>query len=155
MVQMTETANAAIGYSELSDAHVLKDEGSFGAHHYGRLQLVVRRTEGCWLYTQDGRKYLDCLAAYSAANQGHHHPSIVRAVKEALDGQYASVISNVVYTDVLGSFLTKIGTTVPQLAPSFGNEGNKSLIKNGGVEARALPSLPRAPRGRRSGPGSR
>lgn len=135
MAQMTDTEKKTFGFSGLDDSHVLKDESTFGAHHYGRLQLVVRRTEGCWLYTQDGNKYLDCLAAYSAANQGHHHRSIVQAVKDALDGQYGSVISNVVYTDVLSSFLTKISSLVPQLAPSFGQDGNKTLIKNGGVES--------------------
>jgi ornithine--oxo-acid transaminase len=53
----------------------------------------------------------------------------------ALQGNYGSVISNVVYTDPLGLFLEKVATFVPQLAPRFGNNGNKVLPKNGGVES--------------------
>ncbi|UCC44267.1 MAG: ornithine--oxo-acid transaminase [Candidatus Zixiibacteriota bacterium] len=110
-------------------------EQDFGAHHYGRLDVVVKSTEGCWLTDVNGKRYLDCLAAYSAANQGHHHPKIVQAVKDALDGKYASVISNVVYTDQLALFLKKTAELVPQLGPRFGNHGNKVLPKNGGVES--------------------
>jgi ornithine--oxo-acid transaminase len=108
---------------------------TFGAHHYERLGLVVRKTEGAWLYDTEGNKYLDCLAAYSAANQGHHHPRIVRAVVDALRGSYGSVISNVLYTDSLGLFVEKLSKLVPQLGPRFGKKGNKTLLKNGGVES--------------------
>jgi ornithine--oxo-acid transaminase len=124
-----------VGYSDLSDKKILDMEHASGAQHYGRVGLVVRRTEGAWLYDAEGNKYLDCLAAYSAANQGHHHPRIVKAVKEALDGQYASVISNVVYTDALSLFLNKVSNLLPQLGPRFGKNGNKTLPKNGGVES--------------------
>ena len=91
--------------------------------------------EGAWLYTQDGRKILDCLAAYSAANAGHHHPKIVAALVKALQDGYASVISNVVYTDVLSLFLKRVSQLVPQLGTRFGANGNKALPKNGGVES--------------------
>jgi len=124
-----------IGFSQLSDKQVLDIEHTSGAQHYGRIGLVVRRAEGLWLYDADGNKYLDCLAAYSAANQGHHHPKIVKAVKDALDGQYAGVISNVVYSDPLAIFLDKVSNMVPQLGPRFGANGNKTLPKNGGVES--------------------
>lgn len=130
-----KTLNTVAGYSTVSDKEILDFEHVHGAHHYGRLDLVVRRAEGVWLHTQDGKKYLDCLAAYSAANQGHCHPKITRALVEALQGQYASVISNVVYTDALGLFLKKLSTMVPQLAPSMPAKGNKVLPKNGGVES--------------------
>lgn len=130
------TTNAQItGFSQASDSEVLQTEQTFGAHHYGRLQVVVRQTEGCWLTDINGKKYLDCLAAYSAANQGHHHPKIVSAVVQALQGNYGSVISNVVYTDSLALFLKKVANLAPQLAPRFGNKGNKVLPKNGGVES--------------------
>lgn len=126
---------AAFGYSTLSDHDVFAHESKFGAHHYGRLPMAVRKAEGVWLTSIDGTTYLDCLAAYSAANQGHHHPRIVAALKDALDGHYASVISNVVYTDVLAIFLEKLATMVPQLGTRWGANGNKVLPKNGGVES--------------------
>jgi ornithine--oxo-acid transaminase len=135
---MTDTKTltpAAFGFSQVPDNDILCLEHTSGAHHYGRLRLIVRKTEGCWLTARDGKKYLDCLAAYSAANQGHHHPRIVQTAKDALDGHYASVISNMVYTDALGLFLNKISSLVPQLAPRVGSKGNKTLPKNGGVES--------------------
>jgi len=124
-----------IGYSQCSDDEILNSMGTYGAHHYDRLPLVVRKTEGAWLYDDKGNKYLDCLAAYSAANQGHHHPRIVKAVTEALHGGFGSVISNVVYTDSLGLFVKKLSSLVPQLGLRFGQNGNKTMLKNGGVES--------------------
>lgn len=122
-------------FSTMTDRNVVDDESLFGAHHYRRLKAVVRRTQGAWLYTQDGERILDCLAAYSAANQGHHHPKIVAAVVAALQNGYGSVISNVVYTDALSAFLKKVATIVPALAPKLGSGRNKVLAKNGGVES--------------------
>jgi ornithine--oxo-acid transaminase len=123
------------GYSQIPDSQIYGWEQAYGANHYGRLPMVVRKAEGAWLTSLDDRKYLDCLSAYSAANQGHHHPKIVQALVDALQGKYASVISNVVYTDPLGLFLKKTAEIVPQLGLRFGNNGNKVLPKNGGVES--------------------
>lgn len=125
----------ANSYSQIDDEAVIKREERCGAHHYERLDVVVRQAKGCWLTDLHGRSYLDCLAAYSAANPGHHHPKIVNAMVNALQGNYASVISNVVYSDPLGLFLEKTARLVPQLAPRFGQHGNKVLPKNGGVES--------------------
>lgn len=124
-----------IGYSDFTDNQIMDFESHCGAHHYGRLGLVVRQAKGAWLTNMNGDKYLDCLAAYSAANQGHHHPHIVAALVKALQGNYASVISNVVYTDALGIFLNKVANLLPQIGPRFGANGNKVLPKNGGVES--------------------
>ncbi|HKK21396.1 MAG TPA: ornithine--oxo-acid transaminase [candidate division Zixibacteria bacterium] len=135
MAKVDTLNNNNLGFSQTPDNQIVEFESTFGAHHYGRLNLVVRRAEGAWLYGQNDVKHLDCLAAYSAANQGHHHPAIVRAVVDALQGNYASVISNVVYTDSLGIFLKKAANLVPQLGPRFGDNGNKVLPKNGGVES--------------------
>ncbi len=123
------------GFSNENDKTIFNLEEDFGAHHYERINLVVRKAKGCWLTDDSGKKYLDCLAAYSAANPGHHHPAITNAVMDALMGNYASVISNVVYTDPLGIFLSEAATFAPQMAPRFGNSGNKVLPKNGGVES--------------------
>jgi ornithine--oxo-acid transaminase len=132
--EQTEKTNK-LGYSALTDDEITSMEERYGANHYGRLRTIVRKTEGAWLYTQDGKKVLDCLAAYSAANAGHHHPKIVERAVDALRGNYSSVISNVVYTDVLSLFLKRAASLAPQLAPRFGAHGNKVLPKNGGVES--------------------
>lgn len=123
------------GFSNEDDKTIFNLEENYGAHHYERIHLVVRHAKGCWLTDEKGNKYLDCLAAYSAANPGHHHPTITNAVMDALIGNYASVLSNVVYTDPLGIFLSEAAKFAPQMAPRFGNHGNKVLPKNGGVES--------------------
>jgi ornithine--oxo-acid transaminase len=55
-------------------------EEQYGAHNYHPLDVVIERAQGCWVYDVDGKKYLDCLAAYSAVNQGHCHPRILDAM---------------------------------------------------------------------------
>src|SRR5512142_1941204 len=55
-------------------------ENQYGAHNYHPLDVVIERAEGCWVYDVEGKKYLDCLAAYSAVNQGHCHPAIFQAM---------------------------------------------------------------------------
>ena len=57
-------------------------ESEFGAHNYNPLNVVLVRAEGVWVYDVEGRRYLDCLAAYSAVNQGHCHPEILRTLQE-------------------------------------------------------------------------
>lgn len=57
-------------------------EEKYGAHNYHPLDVVIERAEGVWVYDVDGKKYLDCLASYSAVNQGHCHPEIMRAMLE-------------------------------------------------------------------------
>lgn len=57
-------------------------EDQWGAHNYHPLPVVVARAEGPWVFDVDGARYLDCLSAYSAVNQGHCHPRILRALRE-------------------------------------------------------------------------
>jgi ornithine--oxo-acid transaminase len=57
-------------------------EEKYGAHNYHPLDVVIERAQGCWVYDVDGKKYLDCLASYSALNQGHCHPRILDAMLE-------------------------------------------------------------------------
>lgn len=123
------------GFSNEDDTNIFSLEKDYGAHHYERINIVVRHAKACWLTDEKGNRYLDCLAAYSAANTGHHHPAIVNAAMDALFGNYASVLSNVVFTDPLGIFLSEAANFAPQMAPRFGDHGNKALPKNGGVES--------------------
>ncbi|MDZ7764897.1 MAG: ornithine--oxo-acid transaminase [Melioribacteraceae bacterium] len=57
-------------------------EEKFGAHNYHPLDVVINKADGVWVHDVDGKKYLDCLAAYSAVNQGHCHPRIIKALKD-------------------------------------------------------------------------
>ena len=57
-------------------------ENRYGAHNYRPLDVVIERAEGVWVYDVEGKRYLDCLAAYSAVNQGHCHPKILETLNE-------------------------------------------------------------------------
>ncbi|MEK6256594.1 MAG: ornithine--oxo-acid transaminase [Chloroflexota bacterium] len=57
-------------------------EEEYGAHNYHPLNVVITKGEGVWVYDTEGKKYLDCLSAYSAVNQGHVHPKILEALIE-------------------------------------------------------------------------
>src|SRR5512133_2116430 len=57
-------------------------EEEYGAHNYHPLDVVITRGEGVWVYDVEGNRYLDCLSAYSALNQGHVHPKILAALEE-------------------------------------------------------------------------
>jgi ornithine--oxo-acid transaminase len=60
-------------------------EEKYGAHNYHPLDVVIEKGEGVWVHDVEGNKYLDCLAAYSAVNQGHCHPRIINALKAQAD----------------------------------------------------------------------
>jgi len=91
--------------SHLSQSYIDLDE-TYGAHNYSPLDLVVERAEGVWLYDVDGARYLDCISAYSAVNQGHCHPRIAAA----LVAQAAKVplTSRAMRNDRMGRFLKKL-----------------------------------------------
>ena len=66
---------------ELNRTRELIDlEDQYGAHNYHPLDVVIDRAEGVWVYDVEGKRYLDCLASYSAVNQGHCHPRILQAL---------------------------------------------------------------------------
>jgi ornithine--oxo-acid transaminase len=75
---MTETLTPAAASSQ----ELIELEDRYGAHNYHPLDVVVERAEGAFVWDVEGRRYLDCLAAYSAVNQGHCHPRIVQALVE-------------------------------------------------------------------------
>ena len=60
----------------------INDELEYGAHNYHPLPVVLNRGEGIYVWDVEGNKYVDFLSAYSAVNQGHCQPKIVKALKE-------------------------------------------------------------------------
>jgi ornithine--oxo-acid transaminase len=60
---------------------LIETEDRSGAHNYRPLDVVIERGSGVWVYDVEGRRYLDCLSAYSALNQGHCHPRILAALQ--------------------------------------------------------------------------
>src|SRR5512141_3514397 len=66
----------------MNSAEYIQLEEQYGAHNYHPLDVVITRGEGVWVYDVDGNRYLDCLSAYSALNQGHVHPKILAALQD-------------------------------------------------------------------------
>src|SRR5258708_3489616 len=81
-------------------------EDRWGAHNYHPLDVVVERACGAWVYDIDGRKYLDCLSAYSAVNQGHCHPRIIQALKE--QAERVTLTSRAFRNDQLPHFVSEL-----------------------------------------------
>jgi len=74
--------SSIVADEKLSAGELMELEDLYGAHNYHPLDVVIERAEGVWVYDTDGIRYLDCLAAYSAVNQGHCHPAILHALIE-------------------------------------------------------------------------
>jgi acetylornithine/succinyldiaminopimelate/putrescine aminotransferase len=64
---------------------LMKMEHEYGAHNYHPLEVVISKAEGIWVEDPEGRRYMDMLSAYSAVNQGHRHPKIIKALKDQAD----------------------------------------------------------------------
>ncbi|MGB3480599.1 MAG: ornithine--oxo-acid transaminase [Mycobacterium sp.] len=87
--------------SDAADAAIAV-ESAHTAHNYAPLPVVAANAEGAWITDVDGRRYLDCLAAYSAVNFGHRHPGIVAAAHAQLDR--VTLVSRAFHSDRLGPF---------------------------------------------------
>ena len=102
----------------------LSEAEQFGAHNYEPLPVVLDRGEGVWVWDVDGNRYLDMLSAYSALNQGHRHPEIIRAAEEQM--ARLTLTSRAFHNDQMGPFLR-------ELCEATGFE--KALPMNTGAEA--------------------
>ncbi|MFN7940876.1 MAG: ornithine--oxo-acid transaminase [Thermoanaerobaculia bacterium] len=118
-------------------------EDRYGAHNYHPLDVVLTRGEGAWVWDVEGRKYLDCLAAYSAVNQGHCHPRIVAAmVRQA---ERLTLVSRAFYNDQLGllyreiSELTGFDRFLPMNSGAEGVETAIKLIRKWGFKNKGIP----------------
>lgn len=81
-------------------------EEQWGAHNYHPLDIVVERAEGPWLFDVDGRRYLDCLSAYSAVIQGHCHPRILETMRA--QSERVTLTSRAFRNDQLGLFCEEL-----------------------------------------------
>ena len=81
-------------------------EEQYGAHNYHPLDVVIEKAEGVWVYDVDGRKYLDCLSAYSAVNQGHCHPKIMETAVAQM--RRVTLTSRAFRNDQMGPFLKEL-----------------------------------------------
>jgi len=90
----------------LETKHYINLETQYGANNYQPLDVVITRGQGIWVEDVDGNRYLDCLSAYSAVNQGHCHPRIVETLVE--QAQKLQLTSRAFRNDQLGPFYEQI-----------------------------------------------
>ena len=103
---------------------------TYGAHNYHPLDVVVEKAEGVWVWDVDGNRYLDCLSAYSALNQGHRHPAIVKALVE--QAGRVTLTSRAFHNDQMGPFLQELTTLCGKemaLPMNTGAEAVETAIK--------------------------
>ena len=79
---------------------------TFGAHNYHPLPIVIERGQRIWVWDVEGKKYMDCLSAYSALNQGHCHPRLVAVAKQQVEK--LTLTSRAFHNDRMGSFLQEL-----------------------------------------------
>ena len=90
----------------LSSQDLIALEDRHGAHNYHPLEIVITRGEGVWVWDVEGNRYLDFLAAYSAVNQGHCHPRLVKALTE--QAQRLTLCSRAFRNDQLGRLCQEV-----------------------------------------------
>ncbi len=108
----------------------IKLEDNYGAHNYHPLDVVIERGEGVWVWDVEGKKYLDFLSAYSAVNQGHCHPKIIKALTD--QAKKLTLTSRAFYNSVLGEYekyITEYFGYDKVLPMNTGVEGDETAIK--------------------------
>ena len=111
-------------------ARYIELEERFGAHNYHPLDVVIARAEGAWVWDVEGKKYMDFLAAYSAVNQGHCHPRLVKVMEEQM--RRVTLTSRAFRNDQLGPFceaLTQLTGFARVLPMNTGAEAVETAIK--------------------------
>ena len=105
-------------------------EQQYGAHNYHPLEVVITKAEGIWVEDPEGRRYMDMLSAYSAVNQGHRHPRIIKALKDQADE--LTLTSRAFYSDQWPLFAKKLSELTGKdmiLPMNTGAEAVETAIK--------------------------
>jgi len=118
-------------------------ENEFGAHNYKPLDVVLTKGEGVWVWDVDGKRYLDCLAAYSAVNQGHCHPAIMKTMMA--QAQNLTLTSRAFRNDQLGYFykeiceLTRSHKVLPMNSGAEAVETVIKAVRKWGYQVKGIP----------------
>ena len=114
----------------MNQQHYIQLEEEFGAHNYKPLDVVLTRGKGLWVWDVEGNKYMDCLSAYSAVNQGHCHPKIMQTMIE--QAQKLTLTSRAFRNDQLGLLykeLCELTRSHKVLPMNSGAEAVETVIK--------------------------
>jgi ornithine--oxo-acid transaminase len=118
-------------------------EHSLGAHNYAPIDVVLERGEGIWLWDVEGKRYLDCLSAYSAVNQGHCHPKILDAM--VAQAQKLTLTSRAFRNSQLALFyeelavITKSHKILPMNSGAEAVESAIKAVRKWGYEVKGVP----------------
>ena len=125
-------------------SHLIQLEEQYGTKNYKPLDVVVERASGVWVYDVEGRRYLDCLAAYSAVNQGHCHPRIMAAMIE--QAHKVTLTSRAFRNDQLPLFyeelhnLTGFEMTLPMNSGTEAVESALKVARKWGYQVKGIPA---------------
>jgi ornithine--oxo-acid transaminase len=128
---------------DVLDREYIALENEFGANNYHPLDVIIERASGAWVYDKSGKRYLDCLAAYSAVNQGHCHPAILRAMLE--QAKKVTLTSRAFRNDQLGPFykdvhdLTGFDRVLPMNSGTEAVETALKAARRWGYEVKNIP----------------
>jgi len=117
-------------------------EDKYGAHNYHPLPVVLSRGEGIHVWDVEGKKYFDFLSAYSAVNQGHCHPKIIKALED--QGKKLTLTSRAFYNDILGEYEKYItdyfgyDKVLPMNTGVEGGETANKLARKWGYEKKGI-----------------
>lgn len=118
-------------------------ENEYGARNYKPLDVVLTRGKGIWVWDVEGNRYLDCLSAYSAVNQGHCHPRILRTLVE--QAERLTLVSRAFRNDQLGLFykelcdLTDSHMVLPMNSGAEAVESAIKAVRKWGYKVRGVP----------------
>lgn len=119
-------------------------ESRYTAHNYSPLPVVAATAEGAWITDVDGRRYLDCLAAYSAVNFGHRHPDIIAAAHAQLDA--VTLVSRAFHSDRLGPFCAALAAlcgkdlVLPMNSGAEAVESGIKVARKWGTDVKGVPA---------------
>jgi len=119
-------------------------EEQYGAHNYKPLDVVLSRGAGVWVWDNEGRRYMDCLAAYSAVNQGHCHPKIMQTLMD--QAQRLTLTSRAFRNDQLGPFyqelcdLTRSHKVLPMNSGAEAVESAIKTVRKWGYTVKGVPA---------------
>jgi ornithine--oxo-acid transaminase len=124
--------------------HLIELEQRFAAHNYHPLPVVIAQAEGCWVTDVEGRRYLDCLAGYSALNFGHRHPALVQVAREQLER--LTLTSRAFHNDRLGPFcrdlaaLARMDAVLPMNTGAEAVETAIKVARKWGYQVKGVPT---------------
>ena len=129
--------------SKIFSKYAIELEDKYAAHNYHPIPVVLSKGEGIHVWDLEGKKYFDFLSSYSAVNQGHCHPKIIKSLND--QSKKLTLTSRAFYNDVLGDFekfiteLFKYDKVLPMNTGVEGGETANKLARKWGYEKKGIP----------------